>query len=73
MDLAQVDRTVIVEPSVFEETLENAPVMKSLRTDETTKKWRQRQNQDPEIRAIIHMIKEDTWNYYRYSKKILSP
>ena len=69
MDLAQVDRTVIVEPSVFEETLENAPVMKSLRTDETTKKWRQRQNQDPEIRAIIHMIKEDTWNYYRYSKK----
>ena len=60
MDLAQVDRTVIVEPSVFEETLENAPVMKSLRTDETTKKWRQRQNHDPEIRAIIHMIKEDT-------------
>ena len=69
MDLAQVDRTVIVEPSVFEDRLDNVPVMKSLRTDETTKKWKQRQNQDPEIRAIIQMIKEETWEHYRYSKK----
>ena len=28
MDLAQVDRTVIVEPSVFEDTLENVPILK---------------------------------------------
>ena len=24
---------------------------------------------DPEIRAIVQMIKEDTWEHYRYSKK----
>ena len=69
MDLAQVDRTVIVDPSVFEDTLDNVPIMKSLRTDDTTRKWRQRQNQDPEIRAIIQMITDETWDHYRYSKK----
>ena len=69
MDLAQVDRTVIVDPQVFQDTLEDPPIMKSPRTDETTRKWRQRQNQDPEIRAIIQMIKDDTWEHYRYSKK----
>ena len=53
MDLAQVDRTVIVAPSVFEDTLENVPIMKSLQTDGVTKKWQQRQKQDPEIRAIV--------------------
>ena len=69
MDLAQVDRTVIVDPQVFQDTLEDPPIMKSLRTDETTRKWRQRQNQDPEIRAIIQMMKDETWDHYRYSKK----
>ena len=69
MDLAQVDRTVIVDPLVFQDTLEEIPIMKSLRTDEATRKWKQRQNQDPEIRAIIKMIKDDTWEHYRYSKK----
>ena len=47
MDLPQVDRTVIVEPNVFEDTLENVPIMKSLWTDGITKKWQQRQKQDP--------------------------
>ena len=69
MDLAQVDRSVIVDPQVFQDTLEDTPIMKSLRTDETTRKWKQRQNQDPEIRAIIQMIKDETWEHYRYSKK----
>ena len=69
MDLAQVDRSVIIDPRVFQDTLEDIPIMKSLRTDETTKKWKQRQNQDPEIRAIIRMIKDETWEHYRYSKK----
>ena len=69
MDLAQVDRSVIIDPRVFQDTLEDIPIMKSLRTDETTKKWKQRQNQDPEIRAIIRMIKDKTWEHYRYSKK----
>ena len=69
MDLAQVDRSVIVDPQVFQDTLEDTPIMKSLKTDETTRKWKQRQNQDPEIRAIIQMIKDETWEHYRYSKK----
>ena len=60
MDLTQVDRTDIVEPSVFEDTLENVPIMKSLQTESVTKKWQQIQKQDPEIRAIVQMIKEDT-------------
>ena len=34
--------------------------MKSLQTDEVTKKWQQRQKQDPEIRAIMQMNKDDT-------------
>ena len=69
MDLAQVDRTVIVEHSVFVDTLENIRIMKSLQTKSVTKKWQQRQKQDPEIRAIVQMIQEDTWEHYRYSKK----
>ena len=69
MVFAQVDRTVIVEPSVFEVTLENVRIMKSLQTDRVTKKWQQRQKQDPEIRAVVQMIKDDTLEHYRYSKK----
>ena len=69
MDLTQVDRTVIVEPSVFEDTLENVSIMKSLQTDGVTKRWQKRQNQDPEIRAIVQMIRDDTWEHYRYRKK----
>ena len=42
MDLTQVDRTVTVEPCVFEDTLENVLIMKSLQTDGVTKKWQQR-------------------------------
>ena len=37
MDLAQVDRTVIMEPSVFKDTLKNVPIMKSLQTKESLK------------------------------------
>ena len=58
MDLAQVDRTVIVEPSMFEDTLENVPIMKSLQSKSVTKKWQQRQKQDPKIRTIVQMIKD---------------
>ena len=71
MDLTQVDRTVIVEPSVFEDMLENVPIMKSVQTESVNKKWQQQQKQNPEIRANVQMIKEDTWEHYRYSKKDL--
>ena len=71
MDLAQVDRSVIVEPEVFQDPLENLPVMKSLRTDSAVRKWQQQQ--DSEIRTILQMIKNDTWVHYRYSKRTQSP
>ena len=69
MDLAQVDRSVIVEPSVFQEVTENVSNMKSLRTGDSTRKWQQRQQEDLEIKTIIQMIKNETWAHYRYSKK----
>ena len=69
MDLAQLDTSIIVEPSVFQETSDDVPVMKSLRTGDTTRKWQQRQQEDPEIKTIIQMIKNETWAHYRYSKK----
>ena len=69
MDLAQVDRSVIVEPSVFQDTVENISTMKSLRTGDSTRQWQQRQQEDPEIRTIIQMIKNETWAHYRYGKK----
>ena len=71
MDLAQVDRSVIVDPQVFQDSLEDPPIMKSLRTEDATQKWVERQNQDPEIRTIIQMIKDDTWIHYRYNRKDL--
>ena len=69
MDLVQVDRSVIVEPSVFQETAENISTVKSLRTGDSTRKWQQRQQEDPEIKTIIQMIKNETWAHYRYGKK----
>ena len=69
MDLAQVDRSVIVDPAVFQEVSQDAPVMKSLRSENATRKWQLRQQEDPEIKLIIQMIKSDLWAHYRYSKR----
>ena len=63
-----MDRSVIVEPSVFHEQ-DDVAVMKSLRLENVAQKWQQRQQEDPEIRIIVQMIKNDTWMHYRYSKK----
>ena len=69
MDLAQVGRSVIVDPAVFQEVSQDNTVMKSLRTENATRKWQLRQQGDPEIKLIIQMIKSDLWTHYRYSKK----
>ena len=69
MDLAQVDRSVIIEPSVFQDTVENIPTMKSLRIGDSIRQWQQRQNEDPDIKIIIQMINNETWAHYRYNKK----
>ena len=65
----QVDRSVIVDPAVFQEASQDAPVMKSLRSENATRKWQLRQQEDPEIKLIIQMIKKDLWAHYRYNKR----
>ena len=62
MDLAQVDRTVILDPEVWGQKTVDAPfVMKSLRGGDAVRKWQRRQNEDPEIKKIIQLIKDDEW------------
>ena len=70
MDLAQVDRTLILDPEVRGQKAVDAPfVMKSLRLGDATRTWQRRQREDPEIKKIIELIQEDEWSTYRYSKE----
>ena len=65
MDLAQVDRTLILDPEVRGQKAVDTPfVMKSLKLGDATRKWIRRQNEDPEIRKIIQLIQEDEWSTY---------
>ena len=73
MDLAQVDRTVIVEPSVFENTLENVPIMKSLQTESFTKKWQQTQKQDPESGLLCKILKMTPGSITGIARRIQNP
>ena len=70
MDLAQVDRTLILEAEVHGGQAADVPfVIKRLRLGDDTKKWIRRQNEDPEIRKIIGLIQDDKWESYRYSRQ----
>ena len=70
MDLAQVDRTLILEVEVHGGQAADASfVMKGLGLVDDTRKWIRRQNEDPEIRKIIGLIQGDEWESYRYSKQ----
>ena len=69
MDLAQVDRSVIVDPSVFDEQVDCHAVMKSLQGKDVIRKWQQRQDRDPQIRKIVEMIKNNQWSTYKYNKR----
>ena len=70
MDLAQVDRTLILEAEVCGGQAADAPfVMKRLGLGDDTKKWIKRQNEDPEIRKIIGLIRDNEWESYQYSRQ----
>ena len=57
LDLAHVDRTLILDPEVRGQKLADEPfVLKSLRINEAIRKWQRRQKEDPEIRKIIELI-----------------
>ena len=69
MDLAQVDRTLILDPEVRGQKPMEAPfVMKSLKLGDVTRKWQRRQNEDPEIKKIIQLLRDGEWTTYQYSK-----
>ena len=69
MDLAQVDRTLILDPEVRGQKAVDTPfVMKSLKLGDATKRWQRRQNEDPEIKKIIQLMQDGDRTTYRYSK-----
>ena len=70
MDLAQVDRTLILDAEVHGGQAADAPfIMKALGIVDDTRKWIRRQNEDPEIRKIIGLIQSEGWGSYQYSKQ----
>ena len=69
MDLAQVDRTVILDPEIQgQQSVECSFPNKSLQLNLEIQKWKRRQTEDPEIGKIIDMIQQGSWSSYRYSK-----
>ena len=69
MDLAQVDRTLILDPEIKgQKSVESPFPSKALRPSLEQQKWRRRQQDDSEIKKIMQMIKEDTWLSYRYTR-----
>ena len=70
MDLAKVDRTLILDTEVRGGQAADAPfIMKALGIVDDTRKWIRRQNEDPEIGKIIDLIQSEGWGSYRYSKQ----
>ena len=70
MDLAQVDRALILEVEIHGGQAADAPfVMKALGLVDDTRKWIRRQNEDPEIRKTIGLIQSHGWESYRYSNQ----
>ena len=70
MDLAQIDRTLILESEIKGGQVPDAPfVMKALGLKDDSKKWARRQDEDQEIKKIIDLIQDDKWDSYWYSKQ----
>ena len=70
MDLAQVDRTLILESEIRGGQAADAPfVMKALGLKDDTRKWIKRQNEDPEIKKVIELIQSGRRESYQYSKQ----
>ena len=69
LDLAHVDRTLILDPEIKGQKSADEPfVLKSLRINEAIRKWQHRQKEDPEVKKIIELIHNDNWSTYKYSK-----
>ena len=69
MDLAQVDRTIILDPEVKgQQSVECSFPNKSLQLNLEIQKWKRRQIEDPEIGNILDMIQQGTWSSYRYTR-----
>ena len=63
LDLAHVDRTLILDPEVRGQKSADEPfVLKSLRINEAIRKWQCRQKEDPEIKKIIELIHSNDWS-----------
>ena len=69
MDLAQVDRTLILDPEIKgQQSVEYPFPSKSLQLGLENQRWKRRQQNDPEIGKIMEMIEQDTWSTYKYTK-----
>ena len=69
MDLAQVDRTVILDQEVKgQQSVECSFPNKSLQLNLEIQKWKRRQVEDPEIGSILDMIQQGTWSSYKYTR-----
>ena len=67
MDLAQVDRTGIVDPAVFDGSVKIEAGLKSLRLNSARAKWKGRQSQDTEIAKVIQLLTDDKLRDYKSS------
>ena len=69
MDLAHVDRTLVLDPEIRGQKSADAHfVMKSLKLSDASRKWQRRQNEDLEIRKIIQLLQEGDWSVYKYTR-----
>ena len=69
MDLAQVDRTIVLDPEVRGQQSVDSPFPnKALRIGLQAQKWKRRQQEDPEISKILEMMEQDTWSTYKYTR-----
>ena len=67
MDLAQVDRTGIVDPAVFNGSVKIEAGLKSLRLNSACAKWKSRQSEDIEIAKVIQLLSDDKLRDYKSS------
>ena len=69
MDLAQVNRTIVLDPEVKGQQSVDSPFPgKALQVGLQVRKWRRRQQEDPEISKILEMMEQDTWSTYKYTR-----
>ena len=69
IDLAQVDRTLVLDPEIKgQQSVEFPFPGKSLQLGLEHQRWKRRQQNDPEISKIMEMMEQGTWFTYRYTR-----